>query len=86
MNQQQLQLIYGQMFNEAIQEPEETPLDFYLRLEMYSIIAYPQNQYGEMYRFNRRIMQFVIGANLENQTIEETDELMTYIMYQYGYI
>ena len=87
--EQQLQTIYQQMFNEAIQDPGENPLDFYLRLEMYSILAYPNYQYDEMYRFNRRMIQFVMGAHEEtmaNQTIEEVDELMLYIMYEHGYI
>ena len=89
MDQLQLQNIYRQIFTEANQELGETSLDYYLRLEMYSILAYPNNQYDEVYRYNIRILQFVIGAHEEtmsNQTVEEINELMFYILYGYGYI
>ena len=89
MEQHLLQTIYRQTLNEAIQEPGENSLDFYLRLEMYCNNAYPINQYDVIYRFNRIIMQFVFGAHEEtmaNQTAEDIDKLMLYIMYEYGYI
>ena len=84
-----IQAIFREIFHEASQEIGESPLEFYIRLKAYCIHAYPVNQFGEVYPYNTRMLQFVVGLDPEMaafQTIKETDELMTYMFIEKGYI
>ena len=83
------QTVFRIMFKDATQEIWENSLDFYLRLKVYSYLAYPDDQFDDTYRYNERMIQFVAGLDPQmaaTQTIKEIDHLMVYMLCENGYI
>lgn len=66
--------------NNARQGLSETPLHFFRRLKLYSMIAYPEHSFDEGHRVGETMDKFMDGFDFERpRTTEETDQLLLYL-------